>query len=991
MKGTNAASVQPRHIAHQVRSVTMTNDENTEAGVIAAGSTVVVRDAEWVVEQSAPADGGLRLTCRGVGELVRDSTATFFTSLDDVQVLDPTQARLVLDETPGYRRTRLWVEAVLRKTPVPLHEEALSVAHRMLLDPLDYQREVVARALSLENLRPRLLIADAVGLGKTLEIGMVIAELARRGRAERILVVTPRHVLEQMQRELWTRFAIPLVRLDSDGIAKVRQELPASRNPFTYYPRVIVSVDTLKSDRYRAHLEQQHWDVVVIDESHNVTNTGTLNHQLASVLAPRTQALLLASATPHNGDPRSFAALVDLLDPTAIVDRDDYRLADISRLFVRRHRHSPDVAREVGHDWAERAEPEVVPVEASDAEEAAIDELWSTWLHPDGGSSPASGKGAQLFGWTLAKAFLSSPHALAETVRNRRSRLAGSSHGRSVSGLPQQARREDDALARLGELADKAIAAGPAKLEAIARRLAAIGVGSGSDTRVVLFTERLATLRWLREALPLCLGLGDSAFEVLHGGLPDHEQMRVVEQFGLAGSPVRVLLTGDVASEGVNLHRQCHHLLHLDVPWSLIRIEQRNGRIDRYGQRQTPRIAALALTSRHDGFSGDVRVLTRLLAKEDAAHRALGDAGSLMRLHDEDREEEAVARALAAGRDLDDVVPDPSALLHADGDAGDLDWSFEELFATVGEAGGDTWPVREPPGLFATDLEYLREALAESFDDSSADPRRGGIGWREHDDRRLVELVPPPDLVRRLRFLPQGYLADRGVRERLVLATSRTSGEESMAQARRHGSSSQWPQAHYLSPLHPVLEWATDRAMARLGRQEVPAAVADVPAPTVIVQGVLHNLAGQVVLHAVRAVVLLGRATGAVDREDWQEVLREAGVGVGSVNPAAPVDLAAYDWVVGRAVAAMRQQLAVLRAEREAQLAEPIERAARRIQGWREAGEQLAHDLVPAQRTRQQRLVVRRAQEAERLVASMQARPEALVRPLVVLLPGGPA
>ena len=101
-----------------------------------------------------------------------------------------------------------------------------------------------------------MLIADVVGLGKTLEIGLILAELIRRGRGERILVVTPQHVLEQFQRELWTRFAIPLVRLDSTGIQRIQQEIPAGRNPFTYFKRAIISVDTLKSaGQYAHHLE----------------------------------------------------------------------------------------------------------------------------------------------------------------------------------------------------------------------------------------------------------------------------------------------------------------------------------------------------------------------------------------------------------------------------------------------------------------------------------------------------------------------------------------------------------------------------------------------------------------------------------------------------------------------------------------------------------------------------------------------------------------
>ena len=103
-----------------------------------------------------------------------------------------------------------------------------------------------------------------------------------------------------------------------------------------------------------------------------------------------------------------------------------------------------------------------------------------------------------------------------------------------------------------------------------------------------------------------------------------------------------MLITGDVASEGVNLHAQCHELIHFDIPWSLIRIEQRNGRIDRYGQQHPPRIAALALTTTDEKFSGDVRVLTRLMAKEHEAHTALGDAASLIRQHDVGREEDEI-------------------------------------------------------------------------------------------------------------------------------------------------------------------------------------------------------------------------------------------------------------------------------------------------------------------------------------------------------------
>jgi len=269
--------------------------------LIAPGAQVVVRDEEWLVRavQQTPADGKL-VRVIGASELVREQEATFFTELDDVQPLRPEDTTLALDPTPGFRRSRLYLEALIRKTPLPAAETRLAVGHRQLLDQLEYQRHPVKAAL--EALRPRLLIADAVGLGKTLEVGMVLSELMRRGRGDRILVVTPRHILEQFQHELWTRFAIPLVRLDSEGIQRVRQKIPATRNPFTYYKRVIISIDTLKNaGRYRHHLEGIRWDAVVIDECHNLVNRGTLNNQLARVLAPRTDALILTSATPHNG------------------------------------------------------------------------------------------------------------------------------------------------------------------------------------------------------------------------------------------------------------------------------------------------------------------------------------------------------------------------------------------------------------------------------------------------------------------------------------------------------------------------------------------------------------------------------------------------------------------------------------------------------------------------------------------------------------------
>ena len=202
---------------------------------------------------------------------------------------------------------------------------------------MPYQLDPALKAL--DQVRHRILMADAVGLGKTIEVGILLSELIRRGKGKRVLVVTTKSMMTQFQKELWSRFTIPLVRLDRAGIERIRQELPSDANPFHYYDKTIISVDTLKQERdFRVHLEKSYWDIIVIDEAHNVAVRGdkSLRAKLAELLAKRSDSLILASATPHDGRPASFASLMNMLNPTAITDPDDYGPADISGLFLRR-------------------------------------------------------------------------------------------------------------------------------------------------------------------------------------------------------------------------------------------------------------------------------------------------------------------------------------------------------------------------------------------------------------------------------------------------------------------------------------------------------------------------------------------------------------------------------------------------------------------------------------------------------------------------------
>ncbi len=936
--------------------------------LLAPGAQVVVRDEEWLVQstQSTPADG-LLVKCIGTSTLVKDAEATFLTNLDRVEPLRPEDTELVYDVTPSFRGSRLYLESVLRKTPVPATNTDLTVATRQLLDELEYQKRATHQALT--GLRPRLLIADAVGLGKTLEVGMILSELIRRGRGDRILVVTPRHILEQFQHELWTRFAIPLVRLDSEGIQRVRRKIPANRNPFTFYKRAIISIDTLKNaGRYRHHLEGIRWDAVVIDECHNLVNRGTLNNQLARVLAPRTEALLLTSATPHNGDPASFAELVRLLDPTAIADPENIKSEDISHLYVRHHKGSDEVAAEVGNMWADRKDPQSIAIETTPRESELFAELADTWTHPTSGRAPSSGQGRSLFPWTLFKAALSSHHALAQTIENRRKTLAKTAGGHG--GMTPDQEREDEALDQLHELAVAIDDSTSSKLAVLIAQLANIGIGPRSKTRAVVFSERIATLDWLARTVPAALGLKDNNVRVLHGGMADVKQMDVIEEFGLGDSKVRLLFTGDMASEGVNLHRQCHHLIHFDLPWSLITIEQRNGRIDRYGQENPPDIRALIVTPDHPRLTGDVRVLSRLLEREHNAHKAFGESGSLLGLHTADAEEEAVMKALRDGTDPDEVISEEPSK------------PFDLMALISGGTSGGEVPIHHPPTLFTDDSTFVSEALSAVFDDPG-----GQLELRtDESDPSLLSLMPPTDLVRRLSALPQSYLTEQKIAERL-----RLTGDDHIAQQQldraRESTKSQWPEVGYLSPLHPFIDWLVDKVLVQVGRNQAPVLKTNVDQPIFCVQGQYSNGRGQPQL--VEWLAVFAGPSGAWMVDDLLPTLERARVGPGMPNDGVEVDTAGLQSQLGEVVAEARRELGDRRTAHDAYIEDVLREPTVRLQSWVGKRHEQASLFDEGRRRERDRLTRDVRTDTEALIASMRTTGQPLVRLLAVLVEAG--
>ncbi|MGW8985400.1 SNF2-related protein [Streptomyces parvus] len=1018
-----------------------------------AGTVIEVRDEEWLVRSSQVRAGEILIEAIGASELVRGHHARFLTSLDGMpRVLRPEDTRLVHDTSEGYRLSRLFLEAVLRKTPLPQIERRLAMTEGFLLDRMDYQLRPAEKALA-NPLRPRLLIGDVVGLGKTLEIGILLGELIRRGRGERILVVTPAPVLEQFQHEMWTRFSLPLVRLDSVGISRIERKIPVGRNPFTYYKRVIISMDTLKNaKRYGAWLQGIEWDAVVIDESHNLINRGSDRRILAELLAKQTDALILASATPHNGVMRDFTGLVRLLDPMAVKDEQNPKASELHHLMLRRTKVSEEVAKALEGAWAPRGASEPIACTAGELEERVFTELTESWLR-----NPSPQGADRLFPYVLLKSFLSSHRALFATARKKLSSLGHAlpeghkgvtdpplTGAQAHSAVPQVA-----SLLRLAELAreiERASATGAgatAKLAALVAYLRQIGVGPDGPTRAVVFSERRETLNWLGMVLPALLGWkklkdGEAAVKVMHSEVSDTVQMDYVDEFARAGSDVRLLLTGDGASEGVNLHRQCHHLVHWDLPWSLIRVEQRNGRIDRYGQTENPEFRALILRSEAEGALDDRTVAEKVLAREARVHEVLGAVEAVTKEDDWDKEERRVMEALLRDTPPEEAVADLQAVdVDAVAEGGGLGAEFPVARRTMSEFGTGPAPV-EPDANgsgsdadvdagFDADFDFdldvdLDDYGSDAQDDlapaqDGPDSTAGGSGVLTVDELRLFDTAPernrllyvrtgleelaklealhldaafdgtdlsfdtPEDLADRLDVLPPGYLRDQNIARRMKLTFSREDAADSLKRAREDShSSSLWPDAHYVGELHPVVEWITDKVLVQLGRQQAQVLQVDpryAPTPVILTQGVWSNAEGRPTLVAWLAIDRLDEPEPRV-RELTPELLSELRIGPDMPDHYTPGALTDLQALVPKAVAETRRELEGLREIADREVDAPLRAYERHVGDWRQ-------ELLPGfTRSTRDEAADRLAGAAARLGTSG----EPMIRVLAVLEPG---
>jgi hypothetical protein len=646
------------------------------------GTLVSARGLQWevVFSQSAGEETLYRLRCQE-GTL-RGSERDF---LSPFETLEPVSMELRPERAAPLADWRLFHQAFLLDQALgPAAFQAVQPG-RLTIQP--YQLVPVMRALRMS--RARLLLADGVGLGKTVEAGLVLAELIARRRAHRILIVSPAGpLLQQWRREMRDRFGLRFRVLDRDSLQEIRFGSELTSNPFAQVSYGLISIDFAKQEPVLQQIEGAQWDVVVIDEAHHCVRLGNAGdrddsqrRRLAETLSRRTDALLLLTATPHDGFDPHFASLVELLDPSLVDGRGNLRGEVYRRHVVRRlkshvkaprtgapllpERHVPfsKEGEPIFSELQERLLGLVAPRLRSALRQKRYDDVFSFLtllkrsvstvaacrttlaavgrrlgqLQSEGLEREEAKKQRfktlralerQMARFGTLSAEDEAEHAGLEAEEIAAELAEQALAGNDAAGLARDVRRDHDRLSRLEvtrrgleeleRLAAKAEAEDP-KLRRLVEEIGEIRAAE-RGANVLVFTEYADSQGAAVERLRAAVAAGQLVGEVLsltglsadEGGEEQADlakaRERILSRFSRADG--LILVTTDTSAEGLNLHERCHHLLHVELPYNPNRLEQRNGRIDRYGQKKEPVVRYLYLAG-----TFEERLLLRLVSK----------------------------------------------------------------------------------------------------------------------------------------------------------------------------------------------------------------------------------------------------------------------------------------------------------------------------------------------------------------------------------------